>query len=497
MEEILRVEKVSKQFSGVRVLTDVDFSLQKGEVHVLLGENGAGKSTLMNIISGLRTYDSGAIYVEGQQVRFHNAKEAQTCGIGFIHQEFYLIPELTVAQNVFLGRELKKNGRLDMAKMCEETKKLLEMLRADIGVNQKISQLGVAQQQLVEVAKALSQHSKILIMDEPTATLSKNEISNLFETIRRLKRDGVSIIYISHRLEEIKQIGDRATVLRDGHMIATKSLQEVELSELIHLMVGREVTNNRIRKQTLHGGATALRVENLRDEKLLKGVSMYVNRGEVVALAGLVGAGRTELVHSVFGVRRYTEGKVFLSGEEIGKPTPRKSVRRKLGLLPESRKENGLCLDMTISSNITQVQLKKIAKAGILNLTKEKEVAKASIQSLNIACAGTEQRVRYLSGGNQQKVVLGKWLFSDCDILVFDEPTRGIDVGAKEEIYRLIDMLANQGFAILIVSSDLPEILSISDRIYVMRDGRIEAELDAEKTTQAEILGYAARGNKA
>lgn len=495
-QTVLRAEKINKEFPGVKALSDVTFDLYKGEVHVLLGENGAGKSTLMKIISGLYSIDSGSLYIDEEKVNIKNTRHAQELGISIIYQEFNLIPDLTVAQNIFLGREpLKKNGCIDKQAMKKRAEELLGFLKANIDTETKVRSLGVAQQQLVEVAKALSLDARILIMDEPTAALSENEISNLFDTIRRLKESGVSIIYISHRLQEIKHIGDRITVLRDGMVIGTKGA-DTDLDTLIRMMVGRTVSQERVRTENTAKDKIVLEVKNLTRGRKLQDISINVKEGEIVALAGLVGAGRTELVHAIFGVDKVDSGEVYIKGERVEKPKPGKCIKRKTGLLPESRKENGLALTLPMSMNVTQAALKKISKCGILNLNKEKSAAHEAVKSLNISCPTIRREVVFLSGGNQQKVVLGKWLFTESDLLIFDEPTRGIDVGAREEIYHIMNRLAKSGVSILMISSDLPEILTIADRIYVMREGRMVAELDYKEVTQERIISYASGGKE-
>ena len=494
---VLKAEKINKSFPGVKVLSDVSFDLEEGDVHILLGENGAGKSTLMKIFSGLYSVDSGDIYVNGEKVTIRNTKDSQNLGISIIYQEFDLVPYLTVAQNIFLGREpLKKDGSINQGEMRKKSREYLEFLRANIDVDAKVCTLGVAQQQLVEVAKAVSQDAKILIMDEPTATLSDSEIERLFETIRRLQQNKVSIIYISHRLQELKQIGTRVTVLRDGMTICTEDIQKISMDELVHRMVGREVSQKRVRLQNTATEEVALKVSHLNRKGILHDISIQVHKGEIVALAGLVGAGRTELVHAIFGIDKIDSGQVEILGKEIEKPTPGKCVKSGLGLLPESRKENGLSLTLPIYQNTSQAAMEKLTRHGILNLKKEREVAKKYIRQMNIVCTGPDIEPLYLSGGNQQKVVIGKWLFTESDVLIFDEPTRGIDVGAREEIYHIIDDLAKKGTAILVISSDLPEVLTISDRIYVMREGRIAGELNCDSATQELIMGYASGGRE-
>lgn len=489
---LLRAEAICKYFPGVKALDNVSFTLNRSEVHVLLGENGAGKSTLMKIFSGLYMVDAGSIWLEGQLVNIKNPKHSQELGISIIYQEFNLIPHLSVVQNMFLGHEpVDSYGFIDIRNMREKAREIMDFLKVDISLDAKINTLGIAHMQLVEVAKALTVNSRILIMDEPTATLSSKEINNLFETILKLKEKGVSIIYISHRLQEIKQIGDRVTVLRDGNTVGTHDVDKIELDELIHLMVGRKISQHRIRLVNTAVDEIVFAVDGLGQKPKLQNVNLHVRKGEIVALAGLVGAGRTELMHAVFGIDTYDTGKVVLRGKDITRNTPRKAIKAGMGLLPESRKENGLCLIQPIRENITHSGLKRITRFGILSLKKEREFAQTYIKQLNISCPGMNQTVKYLSGGNQQKVVLGKWLFTQCDFLIFDEPTRGIDVGAKSEIYRLLNDLAQQGKSIIMISSELPEILRMSHRIIVMCEGRITGELTGPEATQEKIMKYA------
>ena len=496
-KEILRAEKINKSFPGVKALSDVSFDLMEGEVHILLGENGAGKSTLMKIFSGLYSLDSGKLYVDGQEVHIRSTKDSQDLGIAIIYQEFNLVPHLTVAQNIFLGREpVKKSGMIDKAKMRRDAQRQLDFLNANISADAEVATLGVAQQQLVEIAKALSQNARILIMDEPTAALSESEIEKLFKTIEDLTAHGVSIIYISHRLQELKVVGDRVTVLRDGCTIGTEDLEKITMDEMVRMMVGRNVSRDRVRLVDTSTDEIALDVRHVSSGKAVKDASLVVHKGEIVALSGLVGAGRTELVHAVFGIDRMDSGEVYINGKKMKKVTPSQSVRNGLGLLPESRKEFGLSLILPIYQNVTQAALRKISTLGVMSLKQERNVTQQYIERLNIVCPNMKQKVVNLSGGNQQKVVLGKWLFTDSNILIFDEPTRGIDVGARDEIYHLIDDLAKAGNSILVISSDLPEILTIADRIYVMRMGEIVAEMPCEGATQETIISYASGGKQ-
>jgi ribose transport system ATP-binding protein len=491
--EILRLEGINKQFPGVRALDNVGFDLRAGEVHILLGENGAGKSTLMKVLAGVYSPDGGRILLKGKEVRMEGPRHAQQQGIAIIYQEFNLVPHLSVAQNIYLGREPRSGfGLVDRARLNRDARRMLDFLQVPIDVSAPVHSLGVAQQQLVEVAKALSVDAGILIMDEPTATLSEHEIEQLFRTIWTLKEHGVSIIYISHRLQEIRQIGDRVTVLRDGKTVGTRNVADAGLDALIQMMVGREITRERVRKTSTARAEEALRVAGLNRGRTLREVNLTVRQGEIVGLAGLVGSGRTELARTVYGVDPMDSGEIFIMGKAIGSPSPEKNIRYEMGFLPENRKEDGLALILPLRENIVQASLRKLFPSGIINLRREREIAERYVRELAMAAPDVQRLARFLSGGTQQKVVLAKWLCTESRMLIFDEPTRGIDVGAKEEIHRLMNDLAGRGVGILMISSDLPEILSLSDRIYVMKQGAIVKELDGTKTSQEEIIGYAA-----
>lgn len=490
-EQILKLENITKIFPGVKALDGVTFELEKGEVHVLLGENGAGKSTLMKVLAGVHQQDGGRIIYKGEEVRFTNPKQAQEKHIAIIYQEFNLMPNLTVGQNIYLGREPIKNGLIDKKKLYEDAQKMLDFLQVDIDVHEKVANLGVAKQQLVEVAKALSIDAEILIMDEPTASLSDLEIEQLFKTIKRLQDQQVSIIYISHRLQELKVVGNRITVIRDGKSIGTRGIHDCTMDELIAMMVGREIRNDRIRSKNTAQDEIAVSVEHVVNKKL-HDVSINVRKGEIVGLAGLVGSGRTELANAIYGIDPIKSGSVTIFGKTLKKPTPGLNIKNHMGFIPESRKEDGLALTMSIKNNTSCAALKKLFPSGWINDAKEAEIAAAKSKDLKLNTTNMEMLAQNLSGGNQQKVVLAKWMCTDSDFLIFDEPTRGIDVGAKEEIHNLINDLAAQGVAIIMISSDLPEVLTLSDRIYVMREGRIVTELPGEGTTQEEIIGYAA-----
>lgn len=493
---LLQLKGISKQFPGVKALDNVNMDIRKGEVHVLLGENGAGKSTLMKILSGVYKKDSGKIFLDGQEVFINSVKDAENLGIGIIHQEFNLLPYRDIAQNIFLGNEHIKRSILgmqilDKSAMYSKCNELLKSLGIDLDSRTLVKDLGIAQKQMVEIAKALClANLKVLIMDEPTATLTKGEIDKLFSLIQMYKNRGISIIYISHRMEEIQIIGDRVTVLRDGKYIGTVPVKETPTSELIRMMVGRKITNLYKRDYNVPG-PEALKVENLSSRGKFKDINFKIHQGEIVGFYGLVGAGRTEVAKAIFGEDRYDKGEIFINGKKVKHQTPSQSVKHKIGLLPEDRREEGLITKMMLKQNIVQASLKKVFPKGILNSRTEKEVANQYISKLNIAAPNENVTVASLSGGNQQKVVLAKWLLTESQIIIFDEPTRGIDVGAKAEIYVLMNDLAKSGRAIMMISSDLPEIIGLSDRIYVMYQGKIVAEFNHQNANQEQIVNFA------
>jgi ribose transport system ATP-binding protein len=493
---LLKAEKINKSFPGVKALDNVDFDLYEGEVHVLIGENGAGKSTLMKIIAGAYRPDSGNLYIDGEKISVFNPLAAQEAGVSIIYQEFNLIPDLIVAQNMYLGRFPKRFGILiDHKKLHQDAADVLASLSLDIDTHAYCINLGTGQRQMVEVAKALTMQSKILIMDEPTAALTDREIDHLFETIENLKAKGIGIIYISHRLEEVKVVGDRVTVLRDGKHIGTKEQTNVDVSELVTMMVGRQMgdlyTYKKMEKEITR---EALRVEDLSSGTRIKNASLDVSVGEIVGLAGLVGAGRTDLARTIFGADKYDSGKVFVFGDEVNPKSPSDMVKKGLGLIPEDRKAQGLCLILPTSENIVLANLKNLFNKLFINLKKEKQVTQKYIEDLRIATPSQSRIVQFLSGGTQQKVVLAKWLCTNSKIFIFDEPTRGIDVGAKAEIHDLMRELVKNGAAILMISSELPEILGMSDRIFVMREGSIVAELDRDEATQEIVIAHAMGG---
>lgn len=494
MKPVLKMEGITKNFPGVKALDQVSLELEKGEVHALLGENGAGKSTLMKILVGIHKADQGKILYQGKEMNFHNAKDAEKAGIGIVYQEFNLIPELTVAENIYFGRQPKKNGRIDWKQMKKEAEEVLNRLGSSISADAPIKTLGTAQQQMVEIAKVMSTDAQVVVFDEPTASLTDKEIEKLFQVIRGMKEKGITMIYISHRLEEIYKICDRATIMRDGKWIETFQVKEKTMDEMIALMVGRELTN--LYPKTPHKeGNVVLEVKGLKCGRMVKDVSFYAKRGEILGFAGLMGAGRTETMRAIFGADMKDGGEVKIDGKSCDIRHPQEGIKNGIGFLTEDRKNQGLILSDTIEYNISLTNLDKITKKKfglhILDLKKEKENAQKLSKELTIKTPSILQKAGNLSGGNQQKVVLAKWMNRACKILVFDEPTRGIDVGAKFEIYKLMNDLVAQGVCIIMISSDLPEVIGMSDRIYVMHEGTVTGELHKSEFDQDTILKYA------
>ncbi len=491
---VLEMRGITKRFPGVLALDSVDFDLRTGEVHALVGENGAGKSTLMKILSGALRADAGQILIDGQPVSINSPQDAARLGIAMIYQELNLAPHLSAGENIFLGREpLTPAGLVDFRRLHEQAQRLLDEVGAQVSSRQRVCELGIGQQQMVEIAKALCQNARFIIMDEPTASLSEAEVERLFRLIRDLKSRGVGIAYISHRLEEIFEIADRVTVLRDGQRVASKPVSETDIHELVRLMVGREVELVYPRRAAKVGDEV-LRVENLSRPPDLFDISFSVRAGEIVGLAGLVGAGRTELARAIFGADPPTAGTIYVDGRPVIIRSPQDAIRAGIALLTEDRKRDGLCLGLPVRANISLANLGQVMQAGLLSFTRERALAEGMVKRLDIRVASVDQLARYLSGGNQQKVVLAKWLLTRARVFIFDEPTQGIDVGAKAEIYRLIERLAQDGGAIIFISSYLPELMAMSDRILVMSRGRIVGELSREEATQEKILELAAIG---
>ena len=493
---ILRMKGITKRFPGTLALDQVQLTCEKGKVHILLGENGAGKSTLVKIISGVYLRDEGTMWYDGKEVNFTNVRQSMDAGISIIHQELNLLPERTIAQNIYLGHEpMNKAGVVDYKKMVQDSRDLMHSLGLDLNPNTLVKHLSIAQMQMVEVVKALSKEVKLVIMDEPTSSLTSREISKLFEIVKRLKEQGVAIIYISHRMDEIKRIGDHVTVMRDGQYIDTVDVATVELDTLISMMVGRRIEKMYERNYRAPG-EVVFETHDLTGYRF-RNVNIKVCAGEIVSLSGLIGAGRTEIAKAVFGDEPIEGGYYTLNGKEIRKTTPRKSVAHSLGLLPEDRKAEGLVLQMPIKENLTSASMHRVFKGGILRRKPEDEIGKKYVEELRIVTPNADKLVGELSGGNQQKVVIGKWLETNCKFLIIDEPTRGIDVGAKSEIYRLLDRLAGEGYAILMISSELSEVVGISDRVYVMKDGEITGEVTRDNLTQEAIMRYAVGGEEA
>ena len=486
---LFELRGISKGFPGIKALNDVSFELRAGEVHMLVGENGAGKSTLMKVLCGAYRADRGSFFHNGNQVTINDPAAAREFGIAVIFQDFTLVPYLDIAQNIFLGRELSGRlpGLIDRRRIHAEAKRVLEMIGFDIDTRILVHRLGVAQQQMVEIAKALSQDARILIMDEPTAALSDRETERLFAIVTRLKKNGVAITYISHRLSEVFAVGDRITVLRDGRKIASVLPAETTPDRLVTLMVGRPVDSTYTRPSRPAPGDMALEVKNLSGPSGLADINLNVRAGEIVGLSGLVGSGRTEVARAIFGADPISAGEIRLFGQRIDGSTE-DSVRRGMALIPENRKTQGLALARSVADNIVLAGLGRLFPSGIYIPARAIKAARAIIEKLRITTPTPRRPVATLSGGNQQKVVVGKWLNADARFFIFDEPTRGIDVGAKAEIFRLLDGLVHNGAAVLMISSEQIEIVRICDRAYVMRDKRIVGELSRDDLTEANIV---------
>ena len=489
---VLHMEGIRKEFPGVVALDGVELTLRRGEVHVLLGENGAGKSTLVKILGGAHGKDAGRIVVDGTEVRIAGPRHSRELGIGIIHQELRLVPALGAAENIFLGREPHRlvRGLVDRRAMLEAARLLLDRLGATFDPAVPVGRLRLAEQQLVEIAKALSLDARILVMDEPTSALTERETATLFGVIRALTARGTAVVYISHRLDEIFEIGDRVTVLRDGRRIATHDLARTDRRELVRLMADRDVEERRPAR-AVPRGEELLRVEGLGRDGVLRDIGFSVHAGEVVGLAGLLGSGRTEVARAVFGLDRPDTGSILVRGRPRRIRSPREAVRAGIGFVSEDRKGEGLVLGLSVRENISLPILRLLSRFGVVRRRGEREVVARHVRDLRIRTAGEEQRVLDLSGGNQQKVVLAKWLARRVDVLILDEPTRGIDVGAKQEIYHLIDRLVAEGLGVVLISSELPEIVGLSDRVLVMRDGRIAGEFTRAEATQERLLACA------
>ncbi|WP_027417622.1 sugar ABC transporter ATP-binding protein [Aneurinibacillus terranovensis] len=496
MAELLRLKNICKGFAGIPVLKNIDLDIQVGEVHVLLGENGAGKSTMIKIMTGAYTKDEGEMFWEGKKVEIKNPSDAMNIGIATIYQELNVIPELTVYENIFLGRELKQNSKfsfLNRKDMKKKAVQYLQRLGQDISPDAKVSSLGIGQQQIVEIAKALTIDAKLIVMDEPTSSLSASEAEQLLETIMELRKQGIAIVYISHRLEELKRIGDRVTILRDGKTIETLPVKETSTDKMIQLMVGRTL-DDKYPKEIFQLGTEGLRVENLRLKGSQKAISFTAYQGQILGISGLVGAGRTELARGIFGVNPVETGKVFVFGQEVNIKSPKDAIQAGLAFITEDRKGEGLFLDQTLEFNMSISSLKKFRKSLFLQREQMKKSSEGYIRELQVRPGDIHKHARKLSGGNQQKIVIAKWLCTEAKVFIFDEPTRGIDVGAKVEVYRLINSLVKNGCVVIIISSELPEILGICDRILVMSEGEITADIMREEANQEKIMKAATGG---
>lgn len=491
----IEMKGINKSFGSNQVLKDAGFLLKDGEVHALMGENGAGKSTLMKILTGVYTKDSGKVIVDGEEVSYKTPQEAEKAGIVFIYQEINALFDLTVEENMFMGKEItKKFGVCDKKAMREKAKEVMDKVGVSIPVDAVMSDLSVGQQQMIEICKALMVDAKVIIMDEPTAALTESETEGLFKVINQLRKKGVSIVYISHRMEEIFALCDRITILRDGQYIDTKEIKDLTMDDVVQMMIGREI-GERFPKRTSKIGDVVLKVEGLTSGKLFHDVDFEVRAGEVLGVAGLMGAGRTEIMQAIFGNLKKDSGKIYIDGEEVSIKNPRQAIKAGIGFVTEDRKTEGLLLEKSIAENIEIANLGKVSKGGVLRKEKQDEIVKKGIDEFRVKCFGPWHECNNLSGGNQQKVVLAKWVYTDPKILILDEPTRGVDIGAKKEIYDVINELAAKGVAVIMVSSELPEVLGMSDRIMVIREGEVRGIIDGKEADQAKIMTLATGGS--
>lgn len=494
--KLLIMKSIEKSFPGVKALQNAYLELEKGEVNVILGENGAGKSTLMKILTGVYSKDSGEIFLNGERIEVKTPKEAEKYGISIIYQEFNLLPHLRVSENIFITR-LPKNsfGIVDEKKLFENTEKILKKLNLNINPNEIVANLSVAQQQMVEIAKALSVNCQILIMDEPTAALTESEINDLFKVIKDLKEKGVGIIYISHRMEELKHIANKVTIMRDGQYINTLNFKDTTLDEMISLMVGRSL-ENQFPKRKKNIGEVILEIKELSKRGKFKDVSFQLKKGEILGFSGLMGAGRTEVARAIFGADLIDSGEIILEGKKLNIKTPRDAIKEGIAYLTEDRKKDGLLLNLSVEDNIMVSNPNSYSNnMKICNFNKSKELCEKFIKSMNIKTPNLKQEIKNLSGGNQQKAIIARWLCEEKKILMIDEPTRGIDVGAKREVYLLMNQLVEEGVSIIMISSELPEVLGMSDRVLIMREGRVTGILPVEELNQEKIMYYATLEN--
>ncbi len=489
---ILEMDSISKEFPGVKALNNVQFRVKKGTVHALMGENGAGKSTLMKILNGMYSPDSGVIKFKDKEIKLRSPYDAIMMGISMIHQELSPVPHMTIAENIFLGREpsIGKTGIVKDREMEEKTRKLLEDLDIRLDPRTKMKDLTIANMQMVEIAKAISYNSELIIMDEPTSAISEKEVDHLFKIIRSLKEKGVSIIFISHKLDEIFKIADEVTVLRDGEYIATEPIENITKEKLIEMMVGREL-KHMFPKEEAEIGEVIFEVKNFTKKGVFYDINFKVRRGEILGIAGLMGAGRTEVVESIFGINKPDTGEVYVKGKKVRINSPADAIKNKIGLITEDRKLTGLFLPLSVRDNIIMASVDRYTKGEFIEGKKVDDACETMRKRLKIKTPSLDQIIKFLSGGNQQKVLIARWLLTYPDILILDEPTRGIDVGAKAEIHKLMVKMAQQGKAVVMISSELPEILGMSDRVIVMHEGRITGELSRGEATQDKIMMYA------
>lgn len=492
----MRIEMrgIDKSFGSNQVLKQAGFTLESGEVHALMGENGAGKSTLMKILTGVYTKDAGTVLVDGKEVNYKNPQEAEKAGIVFIYQELNVMFDLTVEENLFMGKEIHgKFGICDKKAMQKKAQEALNTLGVDISPKTVMSELSVGQQQMVEICKALMADAKVIIMDEPTAALTQSETVALFKVIESLRKKGVSMVYISHRMEEIFELCDRITVLRDGSYIGVKNIPETNMNEIVKMMIGREI-GERYPSRDVKIGKEVLKVKGLTRKGTFHDVSFSVRAGEVLGVSGLMGAGRTEIMQAIFGNLSYESGTIEIDGKEVKISNPRQAMEHGIGFITEDRKTEGLMLDKSIRENISLCNLGRISKSSVISKEAEKDMVAEAIKDLHIKCFGPFHECNNLSGGNQQKVVLAKWILTNPKILILDEPTRGVDIGAKKEIYNIINKLAAQGVAIIMVSSELPEVLGMSDNIMVVREGEVRGIISYEEANQERVMTLATGG---
>ncbi len=491
----IEMKGINKSFGTNQVLKDAGFLLKDGEVHALMGENGAGKSTLMKILTGVYTRDAGTVLVDGKEVVYKSPQEAEKAGIVFIYQELNVLYDLTVEENLFMGKEITKGfGICDRKAMRKKAQEVMDKMGVNIPINAVMSDLSVGQQQMVEICKALMVDAKVLIMDEPTAALTQSETEGLFKLIKSLREKGVSIVYISHRMEEIFELCDRITILRDGTYVGTEYIKDINMDDIVRMMIGREIGERYPKREGVTIGDEVLYVENLSKGKTFQNVNFRVHAGEVLGVSGLMGAGRTEIMHAIFGNLPYDSGRILINGEAVNIKCARDAINAGIGFITEDRKTEGLLLEKSIAENIELANLGKVSDKSVLSKKKGAELVKKGIDEFHIKCFGPQHECANLSGGNQQKVVIAKWVYTDPKVLILDEPTRGVDIGAKKEIYSVINDLAAKGVAIIMVSSELPEVLGMSDRIMVVHEGKVTGIIDAAEADQEKVMTLATGG---